>query len=85
MKSYQPQFALDVFQTVEFSYTKPQTDTTKDQQDEIIKEIFLQKELIELIRSWNHFKVLVCTQLFLYKAVRSFTSSSKEQIHLQVQ
>ena len=48
-KSYKPQFAKKVFKIVVISFRKPPTYTTKDEQDEIFRGKFYQKELIQVI------------------------------------
>ena len=46
---YKPQFTKEVFEIVSISSKKLPTYTIKDEQDEIIRSIFYQKELIEVI------------------------------------
>ena len=48
-KSYMPQFTQEVFELVALSSRIPPTYTMKDEQDEIIRGIFYQKELIKVI------------------------------------
>ena len=48
-KAYKPQFTKEVFEIVAFSSRKPPTYTIKDEQDEIIRGKFYQKELIKVI------------------------------------
>ena len=48
-KGYKPQFTKKVFEILAISSEKPPTYTIKDEQDEIIRGIFYQKELIEVI------------------------------------
>ena len=48
-KVYKPQFTKDVLQMFDFSSRKPPTYTIKDEQDEIIRGKFYQKELIKVI------------------------------------
>ena len=48
-KGYKPQFTKEVFEIVAISSKKPPTYTIKDEQDEIIRGKFLQKELIKVI------------------------------------
>ena len=48
-KDYKPQFTREVFETVAISSRKPPTYTIKDEQDEIIRGKFYQKELIRVI------------------------------------
>ena len=48
-KGYKPQFTQEVFEIVTFSSRKPPTYTIKDEQDEIIRGKFYQKELIKVI------------------------------------
>ena len=48
-KDYKPQFTQKVFEVVEFSSRKPPTYTTKDEQDEIIRGKFYQKELVKVL------------------------------------
>ena len=48
-KSYEPQFTKEVFEIVALSSKKPPTYTIKDEQDEIIRGKFYQKELIKVI------------------------------------
>ena len=45
-KGYEPQFTKEVFEIIAFSSKKPPTYTIKDEQDEIIRGKFDQKELI---------------------------------------
>ena len=49
MKGCMPQFTQEVFEIVEISSTKPPTYTIKDEQDEIIRGKFYQKELNRVI------------------------------------
>ena len=48
-KGYKPQFTKEVIEIVPFSSKKPPTYTIKDEQDEIFRGKFYQKELIEVI------------------------------------
>ena len=48
-KGYKPQFTKEVFEVVAISSRKPPTYTIKDEQDEIIRGKFYQKELIKVI------------------------------------
>ena len=48
-KGYKPQFTQEVFETVEVSSRKPPTYIIKDEQDEIIRGKFYQKELVKVI------------------------------------
>ena len=48
-KGYKPQFTVEVFEIVAISSKKPPTYTTKDEQDEILRGKFYQKELIKVI------------------------------------
>ena len=48
-KGYKPQFIKEVFQIVAICSRKPPIYTIKDEQDEIIRCIFYQKELIKVI------------------------------------
>ena len=48
-KCYKPQFTQNVFAIVAISSTKPLTYTKKDEQNEIIRGKFNQKELIKVI------------------------------------
>ena len=48
-KGYKPQFTKEVFEIVAISSKKPPTYTIKDEQDEIIRGEFYQKELIKVI------------------------------------
>ena len=48
-KGYKPQFTSEVFQIVAIASKKPPTYTIKDEQDEIIRGKFYQKELIKVI------------------------------------
>ena len=48
-KGYKPQFTQEVFQVVAISSGKPPTYSIKDEQDEIIRGIFHQKELVKII------------------------------------
>ena len=52
-KGYKPQFTREVFEIVAISSRKPPTYTIKDEQDEIIRAKFYQKELIKVISLWN--------------------------------
>ena len=52
-KTYRPQFTKEVFETVAFSSRKHPTYTIKDEQDEIIRGKFYQKELIRVIQQWT--------------------------------
>ena len=47
-KGYRPQFTQEVFEIVETSSRKPLTYTIKDEQDEIIRGKFYQKELVKV-------------------------------------
>ena len=48
-KGFKPHFTREVFEIVAFCSSKPPTDTIKDEQDEIIRGKFYQKELIKVI------------------------------------
>ena len=48
-KCYQPQFKKEVFEIVAFSSRKPPKYTVKDEQDEIIRGKFYQKELVKVL------------------------------------
>ena len=48
-KGYKPQFTREFFEIVAIARRKPPTYTIKDEQDEVIRGIFYQKELIKLI------------------------------------
>ena len=48
-KGYKPQFTQEVFEIVEISSRKPPTYTIKDEQGEIIRGKFYQKELVKVI------------------------------------
>ena len=48
-KGYKPQFTREVFEIVAIATRKPPTYTIKDEQDEIIRGEFYQKELIKVI------------------------------------
>ena len=48
-KGYKPQFTQEVFEIVAFSSKKPPTYTINDEQDEIIRGKFYQKDLIKVI------------------------------------
>ena len=48
-KGYQPQLTRKIFEIVAISSRKPQTYTNKDEQDEIFRGKFYQKELIKVI------------------------------------
>ena len=48
-KGYKPQFTREVFEIVAIATRKPPTYTIKDDQEEVIKSKFYQKELIKVI------------------------------------
>ena len=48
-KGYKPQFTKEVFEIVAISPKKPLTYTIKDEQDEIIRGKFYQKDMIKVI------------------------------------
>ena len=48
-KGYKPQFTQKVFKIVAISPRKPSTYTIKDEQDEVIRGKFYQKELVKVI------------------------------------
>ena len=48
-KGYKPQFTQEVFEIVAISSRKLPTYTIKDEQDEIIRDKFYQKELVKVI------------------------------------
>ena len=48
-RGYEPQFTKEVFEIVPNSSIKPPTYTIKDEQDEIFRGKFYQKELIKVI------------------------------------
>ena len=48
-KGSKPQFTKEVFEVIAISSKKPPTYTIKDEQDEIIRGKFYQKELIKVI------------------------------------
>ena len=47
-KGYRPQFAQEDFKIVAISSREPPSNTIKDEQDEIIRGNFYQKELIDV-------------------------------------
>ena len=49
-KGYKPQFIQEIFEIVAISSRKPPTYTIKDEQDEIIRGKFYQKELVKVIQ-----------------------------------
>ena len=49
-KGYKPQFTQEVFKIVGIALRKPPTYTIKDEQDEIIRGKFYQKELVKVIQ-----------------------------------
>ena len=51
--SYKPQFTPEVFEIVAIPSRKPPRYTIKDEQNEIIRGEFYQKELIKVIQQWN--------------------------------
>ena len=48
-KGYKPEFTQEVFESVEISSRKPPTYTINDEQGEIIRGKFYQKELVKVI------------------------------------
>ena len=52
-KGYNPQFTQECFEIVAIASKKPPTCTIKDEQDEIIRGNFCQKELMKVIQQWN--------------------------------
>ena len=52
-RGYKPQFTKEVFEIVANSSKKPPTYTKKDEQDEIIRGKYYQKELIKVNQQWN--------------------------------
>ena len=52
-KGYKPQFTEETLEIVAISSRKPPTYTIKDEQDEIPRGEFYQKELIKVIEQWN--------------------------------
>ena len=48
-KGYKPHFSQEIFKTVAIETRKPPTYTIKDEQDEIIRGSFYQKELIKVV------------------------------------
>ena len=52
-KNYKPQFPQEVFEIVAISSRKLPTYTIKDEQVEIIRGKFYQKELIKVVKQWN--------------------------------
>ena len=48
-KGYKPQFTQEVFEIVEISSRKPPTYTIKDEQHEIIRGKFYQRELVKAV------------------------------------
>ena len=48
-KSYKPQFTQEIFEIVAIATTKPPTYTIKDEQEEVIRGKFYEKELIRVI------------------------------------
>ena len=53
-KSYKPQFTQEFFGIVAIATKKPPTYTIKDEQEEVIREKFYEKELIWVIWIWIH-------------------------------
>ena len=51
-KGYKPQFTREVFEIVAIATRKPPTYTIKDEQGEVIRGKFYQKELIKVIQQW---------------------------------
>ena len=49
-EGYKPQFTREVFEIVAIATRKPPTYTIKDEQDEIIRGKFYQKDLIKVIQ-----------------------------------
>ena len=49
-KGYKPQFTREIFEIVAIATRKPPTNTIKDEQDEIIRGKFYQKDLIKVIQ-----------------------------------
>ena len=52
-KGYRPQFTREVFEIVAIATRKPPTYTIKDEQREVFKGKFHQKDLIKVISQWN--------------------------------
>ena len=48
-KGYKPQFTREVYEIVAIATKTPPTSTIKDEQDEIIRGKFYQKELIKVV------------------------------------
>ena len=53
-KSYKPQFTQEFFENVAIPTKKPPTYTIKDEQEEVIRGKFYEKELIRVIWVWIH-------------------------------
>ena len=86
-KGYKPQFTEEVLENVAISSRKPPTYTTKDEQDDIIRGKFYQKDKCHLIMEllkiglvWN-----ASAQLFPDNTLSSFTKFLPEQLNLDGQ
>ena len=53
-KGYKPQFTQEIFEIVTIATKKPPTYTIKDEQEEVIRGKFNEKELIRVIWVWIH-------------------------------
>ena len=89
-KGYKPQFTQEVFEIVAISSRKPPTYTIKDEQDEIIRGKFPQKELIQVILNWKESFTMklvsnASAQLFPDNTLSSFTNFLPEQLNLEGQ
>ena len=53
-KGYKPQFRQEIFEIVAIATEKPSTYTIKDEQEEVIRGKFYEKELFRVIWVWIH-------------------------------
>ena len=77
-RGYKPHFTQEIFEIVAIATKKPPTYTIKDEQEEVIRGTFYEKELIRVIWVWIHLQ----SSRFLTHLLSSFPTT--RLVHLQI-
>ena len=77
-KRYKPQFTQEVFEIAAIATENPPDYTIKDEQEEVIRGKFYEKELIRVIRVWLHLQ----SRWFPTHLHSSFQTT--RSVHLQI-
>ena len=77
-KGYKPKGTQKIFEIVAIATKKPPTYTIKDEQEEVIRRKFYEKELKRVIRVWIHLE-LSCFPTHLHSSFQTTRS-----VHLQI-